>query len=202
MKAIVAALLALALSVDVAGAAPVLCQRKSQLKIRDGACKARETQVTLADLGVYGRSEADGTFAAASHDHDGRYYTKAEVDFFLASLTGTNIVDRGLTLSELGDGTPGERTTSVTTPITLAAGSCRAALAGSFGEQAVGSLVIGTLTDADGDAVLPSSAAVMPAVVIRSTQGDPVPNLVVCNTGSSVLTIPVGSVFHWRLISP
>ncbi len=58
----------------------------------------------------------------------------------------------------------------------------------------------GTVTDANGNAVLPNTAAFIPSIVIKTSQGGAVPNLIVCNTGSSALTIPVGSVFHWRLI--
>ena len=56
-------------------------------------------------------------------------------------------------------------------------------LLGNFGEGVVGNLVIGTLTDANGKAVLPNTAAVVPSIVIKTTQGGAVPNLMVCNTG-------------------
>jgi hypothetical protein len=60
---------------------------------------------------------------------------------------------------------------------------------------------VGTLINAAGAAVLPNTAAFMPSVVIKTTQGGAVPNLVVCNTGTgAAITIPTRSVFHWRLI--
>jgi hypothetical protein len=42
---------------------------------------------------------------------------------------------------------------------------------------------------------------VVPSIVIKTTQGGAVPNLIVCNTGTSTLTVPAGSVFHWRMIA-
>jgi hypothetical protein len=104
-----------------------------------------------------------------------------------------------LRLRDLG-GSVNNQTQTVDSPITLAAGACKAQLTGNFGDGVVGDMVIGTLTDADGDAVLPNTAAVMPSIVIKTTQGGAVPNLIVCNTGDGSLTIPVGSVFHWRLV--
>jgi hypothetical protein len=61
-------------------------------------------------------------------------------------------------------------------------------------------MVIGTLTDAQGNAVLPNTAAIVPSIVISSKQGGAVPNVVVCNTGDLNLTVPSGSVLHWRFI--
>lgn len=137
-------------------------------------------------------------------------YSKSEVDALvkplatqLKALTGSNVVDGSLTLSDLGGKRVSkEQTTSVSSAIALPAGSCKAQLTANYGDAAAGSLVVGTLTNASGDAVLPNTAAVMPALVIKTTQGGAVPNLVVCNTGSTALTVPAGSVFHWRLIDP
>lgn len=140
-----------------------------------------------------------------AHDHDDRYYTKAEVDARLASLTGANIADRSLTLSDLGEGSNGygDQTTTVSSPITLGPGQCQAQLTGNYGSAFEGYLVVGTLRDPQGNAVLPNVAAVMPSMVIKTTQGGAVPNLVVCNTGGGgSLVIPAGSVFHWRFIKP
>ena len=62
--------------------------------------------------------------------------------------------------------------------------------------------MIGTLTNAAGNAVLPNTAAIMPSIVISTTQGGAVPNVVVCNTGEGALMVPTGTVFHWRFIDP
>jgi hypothetical protein len=135
------------------------------------------------------------------HNFDDRYYTKAEVDARLIALTGANIVDGSLGLSDLGTQSGlGPQTEILTVPISLPAGTCKAALTGNFGTGAIGRMVVGTLTNASGNAVLPNTAAIIPSIVISTTQGGAVPNVVVCNTGDGALTVPTGSVFHWRLI--
>jgi hypothetical protein len=188
-------LVALALSPALEAHAIVLCRKKARIQVRDGACRRKETQVTLTDLGL--PPPADVFTKAES---DARYATQAA----LAALTGGNIVDRSLTLADLGtNGGPfgGDQTETVTSPIALPAGSCQAALTANFGEGVEGNMVIGTLTDQVGQAVLPNTAAVVPSIVIKTTQGGAVPNVIVCNTGTAPLTIPAGSVFHWRMIS-
>ena len=115
-------------------------------------------------------------------------------------LTGSKIVDGSLTLADLGS-TYGPFTTTVVGDIVLGPGQAKAQLTGNFGVGVVGDLVVATLTDPLGNAVLPNTAAVLPSIVIKTTQGGAVPNLVVVNTGNSTLTIPAGSVFHWRLIA-
>jgi hypothetical protein len=154
--------------------------------------------VDLRDNGVKSIDVKDGALTGVDvADHS---LTAADIDQSTLNLTGSSIQDGSLTLADLG-GTDGNGLTQTTTsPIPLAAGACQAALTANFGDGVVGDLVIGTLTDASGNAVLPNTAAVMPAIVIKTTQGGAVPNLVVCNTGTSPLTIPTGSVFHWRLI--
>jgi hypothetical protein len=152
------------------------------------------------------------------HNFDDRYYTKAEIDARLSALpattytkgeidarlstlTGANIVNGSLSLSDLGTQSGfGPQTETLGGPITLPAGSCKAALTANFGSSAIGRMVVGTLTDATGNAVLPNTAAIVPSIVISTTQGGAVPNVVVCNTGDATLTVPTGSVFHWRFI--
>jgi hypothetical protein len=131
----------------------------------------------------------------------GDFYTKAEIDAKLAALTGDNINNGSLKLADLGGG-GGPFTQTVSNAITLAAGACQAQLTGNFGAGVIGNMVVGTLSDPSGNPVLPNTAAVMPSIVIGTTQGGAVPNLIVCNTGGSTLTIPVGSVFTWRMIAP
>jgi hypothetical protein len=133
------------------------------------------------------------------HNFDDRYYTKAEVNAQLSVLTGANIVNGSLSLSDLGSSF-GPQTQIVSTTISLPAGTCKAALTGNFGDSAIGKMVVGTLTNSVGGAVLPNTAAVIPSIVISTTQGGAVPNVVVCNTGDGALSVPAGSVFHWRLI--
>ena len=64
----------------------------------------------------------------------------------------------------------------------------------------VGSLVVGYVTDADGDAVLDNAGAVVPTMISETSQGGAIANLVVCADSSQ--TIPAGSVFHYQLIGP
>jgi hypothetical protein len=135
------------------------------------------------------------------HNFDDRYYTKAEIDARLNALTGANIVNGSLSLSDLGtQGGLAPQTETLTAPISLPAGTCKAALTANFGASRIGSMVVGTLTDANGNAVLPNTAAIIPSIVISTTQGGAIPNVVVCNTGDGALTVPIGSVFHWRFI--
>lgn len=199
---------ALALSPAVRAQAVVLCRKKAHIIVRDGTCKVKETQITLAALGLtpppdaYTKSEADARFVTPSALAD--FVTKAELGAQLAALTGNNIVDRSLTLADLGtNGGPNgnDQTETISSPISLPAGSCQAALTANFGDGVEGNMVIGTLTSPTGQAVLPNTAAVVPSIVIKTTQGGAVPNVIVCNTGTSPLTIPTGSVFHWRMIS-
>jgi len=63
-------------------------------------------------------------------------------------------------------------------------------------------MVIGHLTDDQGDAVLPNSGVVMPTMVSETSQGGAIANLVVCDLGNSGQTVPIGSVFHYRIIAP
>jgi hypothetical protein len=132
----------------------------------------------------------------------GNVYTKAEVDALLAALTSGNVAPGSLRLGDLGEPFGSWRTTTVGSPIVMAAGACGAQPTANFGAAYIGHLVIGTLADADGNPVLPNQAAVVPSVVIGTTQGGAVPNIVVCNVGSSQLTVPAGSVFTWRMIAP
>ena len=108
-------------------------------------------------------------------------------------------VDEPDDLPDLSNAFP-EQTQTVSSPISIMAGHCQAALTANLGAAAIGKVVVGTLTDANGGAVLPNAAAVVPSVVIATTQGGAVPNITVCAIGGSTLTIPAGSVFHYRLI--
>src|SRR5581483_4934275 len=167
----------------------VLCRRKARVFVRDGTCKPKETAITLADLGGVVTPPVDAYTKAES---DQRYATKSDVAGQVSSLTGDNVKDRSLTLADLGTngGSNGDdQTETLSGPIALAAGACQAALTANYGEGVEGRMVIGTLTNEFGQAVLPNTAAVIPSIVIKTTQGGAVPNVVVCNTGPSPLTI-------------
>ena len=65
----------------------------------------------------------------------------------------------------------------------------------------IGSMVIGHLTDAQGDAVLPNDGVVVPTMVSETSQGGALPILLVCDIGNSGQTVPAGSIFRFRLIA-
>jgi hypothetical protein len=167
--------------------------------LKNGSVTGRD----LKDGSVTGTDLKDGS-VTSSDIRNGAFLTMSQGDGryrgLSTPLTGADVADKSLTLSDLGGSRPDELTTTTSSPIAIAAGACKAQLTGNFGEGVVGDLVVGTLTDAAGNAVLPNTAAFVPSVVIKTTQGGAVPNLVVCNTGATTSTIPTGSVFHWRLI--
>src|SRR5680860_1134256 len=84
--------------------------------------------------------------------HDGAVGTKKTKNF-------------GLRLRDLGGDSNNNLTQTVNTAIVLAPGECRGQLTGNFGEGILGSVVVATITDDEGDAVLPNAAAVMPTMV-------------------------------------
>jgi hypothetical protein len=203
----------LTLSPAVEARAVVLCRKKARILVRDTACKPKETQVTLGDLGLPSDVVTQSTLStqlaglvtqSALSTQLAGLVTQSALTAQLSSLTGDNITDRSITLAKLGTngGSFGDDQTQTTTsPITLPAGSCQAALTANFGEGVEGNMVIGTLTNSTGQAVLPNTAAVVPSIVIKTTQGGAVPNVIVCNTGTTPLTVPAGSIFHWRMIA-
>lgn len=48
--------------------------------------------------------------------------------------------------------------------------------------------------------MLPNSGVVLPTVISETSQGGAIANLVVCASSSE--TVPVGSVFRYRIIGP
>jgi hypothetical protein len=115
-----------------------------------------------------------------------QYYTKSDVDSLvkplssgLKAITGANVTDSSLSMADLGSKKIGQQTTTVGSAIPLPAGACQAQLTGNFGDGIVGDLVVGTLTDANGNAALPNTAAFIPSIVIKTSQGRAIPNLIV-----------------------
>lgn len=134
------------------------------------------------------------------HDHDDRYYTKAETTQQLGALTGGNIVDGSLVLADLGGGGSGAFT--LTNDIIVAGGECQSADGGNSGSAQIGKLVLFTVADATGAAVIPNGATAVPSVVIGTLQGGAIIQFLVCNGGSGSFTIPTGSVFTYHLVAP
>ncbi len=124
-------------------------------------------------------------------------------------VTSANVIDRALTLSDLGGPDSTDQTTPVSTAITLAAKQCVNEdidlfnpPVGSSGASVIGGMVIGTLTDATGNAAVDNDVAVAPSMLILTSQGGSIVNLILCNSNTSPETVPAGSVFHWRIIGP
>ncbi len=119
-----------------------------------------------------------------------------------SAVTSPKVKDFSLRLHDLGG--PGHlRTTTTTGQLDIPGGECRMrplTTENPAPPGVIGSLVVGYVTDPTGDAVLANAGAVVPTVVSETSQGGAVINLVVC--ASSAQTIPVGSVFHYQLISP
>ena len=66
----------------------------------------------------------------------------------------------------------------------------------------IGSLVVGYLTDDQGGAVLDNNGLVVPTIISETSQTGALGKLLVCDTDGNGLTVPAGSVFHYRLIAP
>jgi hypothetical protein len=118
------------------------------------------------------------------------------------AVTSVKVKDFSLRLADLG-GNGRLRTAVTSQPLNIPADQCRQTFLALFNpapDGVIGSLVVGYVTDANGDAVLSNSGVVLPTVISETSQGGAIANLVVCASGSE--NIPAGSVFHYRLIGP
>ena len=107
-----------------------------------------------------------------------------------------------LRLSDLG-GKGHLQTATTSQALNLSAGECRQTFLTLYNPAppgVIGSLVVGYLTDAGGDAVLNNAGVVLPTMISETSQGGAIANLVVCAASSQ--TVPVGSVYHYQLIGP
>jgi hypothetical protein len=92
---------------------------------------------------------------------------------------------------------------TTTQPVSVTAGQCSQVFLNLYNPAprgVIGSMVVGYVTNASGGAVLDNSGVVLPTMISRTSQGGAIANLVVC--ASSSQTIPIGSIFHFRLIGP
>ncbi len=120
------------------------------------------------------------------------------------AVTSEKVKDFGLRLHDLG-GRANDGTRTVSSTIDVPAGACAGQIVGIFNPAPsglIGSLVVGFLTDEDGDAVLSNSAVVVPTIVSETSQGGALAILMVCDLANSGQTVPAGSVFHYHLIGP
>jgi hypothetical protein len=125
------------------------------------------------------------------------------------AVSSAKVTDRSLTLTDLGGRDSAEETLTVSAPISVPAKLCVNEDVGLFnpavgpsGASVVGALVIATLTDASGNAAVDNAMAVVPSMVIKTSQGGAIVNVIVCNASNSLEAIPAGSVFHYRLVYP
>ncbi|WP_372735373.1 hypothetical protein [Nocardioides sp.] len=119
------------------------------------------------------------------------------------SVDARAIRDRSIRLRDLG-GPVTDRTTTVDSQITVAAGACRQIFLALFNptpDGYLGSMVVGTITTSTGDPVVSNVGFVVPTLLTGTTQGGAIANLGVCG-GTSSQTIPAGSVVTWSLIAP
>lgn len=134
------------------------------------------------------------------HNHDDRYDTKAELDARFSALTGDEIVDGSLTLSDLAGAATQTRT--VQAAVDVPAGECRSLGGGNSGSQEIGKLALFTIADSGGNAVIPNGATAVPSVVIGTSQGGAIIQFLVCNGRTSSFTVPAGAVVTYRLVDP
>lgn len=119
-----------------------------------------------------------------------------------AAVTSPKVKNFSLRLVDLG-GRDRLQTTTTSQPLSIPGDQCRQTFLNLYNPAppgVIGSLVVGYVTDADGDAVLSNSGVVVPTMISETSQGGAIANLVVC--ASSPETIPAGSVFHYQLIGP
>jgi hypothetical protein len=161
--------------------------------IKTGAVKSKQ----IGEDAVLSRDLKDGKAVKSSDVKDG---SLAEADIAPGSLTGLSVSDGSLTLRDLGGGLEGE--TTVGTDLSIPAFECRfvQVLLNPAPPGFIGSLVIGNITDADGDASVPNSGVVLPTTVTETSQGGAFANVGICNARSGTLTVDQGAVIHWRAI--
>jgi hypothetical protein len=120
------------------------------------------------------------------------------------AVTETKVKNFALRLHDLG-GRTNAGTRTVSTTINVPDGGCLGQPLTLFNpapKGVIGSLVVGYLTDAQGNAAIDNNGAVVPTVISETSQGGAIANLIVCDVRGGGQTVPAGSVFHFRLIGP
>ncbi len=150
---------------------------------------------------------SSGAYAAAVL-HSGEVKTRHLADGAVtapkihSNAVGTKTVkDLSLKLHDL-NARDGLQTRSVGS-LTIAADQCRVVpltLYNPAPPGLMGSLVVGHVTDANGNPVMSNSGVVVPTMVSETSQGGALINLVVC--AASQQNIPAGSIFHYQIVPP
>ena len=118
------------------------------------------------------------------------------------AVTGPKVASFSLRLADLG-GKDHLQQATTSQALAIPGGECRQAFLKLYNPAppgVIGSLVVGYVTDADGDAVLSNSGVVVPTMVSETSQGGAIANLVVCASGPE--NIPAGSVYHFQMVGP
>jgi hypothetical protein len=118
------------------------------------------------------------------------------------AVTSPRVKDFSLRLNDFG-GRGHLQSVTTSQQLDIPAGECRQAFLNLYNPApagVIGSLVVGYVTDAEGDAVLSNSGVVLPTMISETSQGGALVNLVVCASGSE--TVPAGSIFHYQLVGP
>lgn len=182
-----------ALADESIGAAELAAGSVGPAEVADGAVASAD----LADAAVVAAKLAAGSVSATK---------------LAGSSVGTEAVaDRSVRLLDLGGAIAGfqnapvvNRTSTVASVINIAAGDCQSVRLGTFNPApsgTLGSMVVGTITDGTGGAVVNNLGFVTPTLATETSQGGVVFHLGVC-AGASAQTIPVGSIVTWSLIAP
>lgn len=119
------------------------------------------------------------------------------------AVTGSKVLNGSLGLRDFGGLATGV-TVTITNAVAIAANDCRPIALALFNpepEGILGSMVVGTITDAGGGAVVNNTGAILPTLVTETSQNGAMIHLVVC-AGPSAQTIPAGSVARYSLIRP
>lgn len=118
------------------------------------------------------------------------------------AVTSAKVKNLSLRLIDLG-GKDRLQTAVTSQALNIPANECRQTFLRLYNPAppgVIGSLVVGYVTDSNGDAVLSNSGVVMPTMISETSQGGAIANLVVCASGNE--NIPAGSVYHYQLIGP
>lgn len=118
-------------------------------------------------------------------------------------VRSSKVLDGSLGLHDLG-GKETDQTTTTQNLISIAANTCHTLSLRTYNPAPagyLGSMVVGTIANAAGGAVVNNAGAVVPTLLTETSQGGVVIHLVVC-AGSSSQSIPAGSVITWSLIRP
>jgi hypothetical protein len=119
------------------------------------------------------------------------------------AVTGAKVRNGSLALRDLG-GKVTDQVTTTSSPLTINADQCDPLFLKLYNPapaEILGSMVVGTITDAAGDAVFNNTGTILPTLLTETSQGGVVASLELC-AGGSDQTVPAGSIVRWSLLRP